>query len=574
LNVTQQFLVALLVLLIVAAVLRSVWQRLGVVTVGRTLAALALAILAVLTIRTAWAFAYLRPDDASEFLVYAHGSPDVRVVMDEVETLSRRVSRGLSLDIGYTSDGSYPIMWYLRNYPNAVRLPNPAGRLDLDKSVILAGDKEWAGIEPFLGLDYFCRHYDFMWWPMQDYYGLNWKRVVFALTDPAMRSAFWDIIFRRDYRRYEQATGKTIQPTQWPQRNGFRFCVRRKVIDELWGEAAAPNSPTEAATGSNSLPGPVRSPIVDLKIASLGSLGAWNGPHGLAIDADGFLYVADTYNHRVVKLSPQGDVVYAWQSTWWRGLSSWKPNGCLDGNDRPLALGEGEFCEPWGVAVGPDGRVFVADTWNHRVQVFGPDGTFLHSLGTFGTSGGDVASAPLQFYGPRDVAVDEQGNLYVSDTGNKRIQLFDTDLNYLRAFGGPGVLPGRLDEPVGVAIGPDRLLYVADTWNQRIQVFTSQGDFVRAWPVVGWTGQSAANKPYIRVDLDRHIYATDPEGARVLLFDATGTMLGVVDFRLIADDSLTSPFGILPDGHGRLWISDAAGQRLLRLLLEDLAPTE
>jgi DNA-binding beta-propeller fold protein YncE len=206
--------------------------------------------------------------------------------------------------------------------------------------------------------------------------------------------------------------------------------------------------------------------------------------------------------------------------------------------------------------------VYVADTWNHRVQVFNSEGEFLAKVGRFGQSGGAIAAAPGQFYGPRDVAVNEAGRLYVSDTGNKRVQVFDADLNYLYAFGGPGIVEGRLDEPVGLAWGPDSLLYVADTWNRRIQAFTPQGDFVRAWPVSGWAGQSVFNKPYLAIDSAGRVYASDPEGQRVLVFDALGAPLAVL--KGAESRAWPSPAGLALDAQDRLWLSDATGNGLAR----------
>ena len=581
LKTTQQFIAAALVLAVSLGFLYWVWKRIGVAGLGRSLGALALTVLVVLTMRTTWAFNYVDFDHATEFLVYAHSTPDVREVMEQVKDISRRTSGDLSLPIAYTGDGSYPFIWYLRNYPNAVQLAKPPSGPDLEKSVIIAGDEEWGGIHPYLGDNYICSQYNFLWWPMQDYDGLTWERVRYAITNPEMRAAVWDIMFRRDYGKYEKATGKTVNPSQWPLRDGFRFCVRRDVLAEVWSESAGPVEPGyEPGVAAPSLPdysGLEQSIVSDLEIKELGEFGNLSGPHGITLDAEGSLYVADTNNHRIVKFSPDGQgsgeisrtVADTWDSTWWYGLQTWKPGGCLDETDRPLALDNGQFCEPWSVAAGPDGRVYVADTWNHRVQVFGSDGQFLAKAGVFGQPGASITSSPGHFYGPRDVAVDQDGHVYVSDTGNKRIQAFNADLNHIASFGGPGIIEGRLDEPVGVAVSPDSLLYVADTWNQRVQALTLQGDFVRQWPIVGWESQSTVNKPYLATDSAGRVYVSDPEGSRIIVFDAEGRVLATL--RGAGGSFFQTPAGIALDAQDRLWISDAATNRLLRFPALDLS---
>ena len=99
--------------------------------------------------------------------------------------------------------------------------------------------------------------------------------------------------------------------------------------------------------------------------------------------------------------------------------------------------------------------------------------------------------------------------MYVADTGNKRIAVFDADGNFLTDFGSQGFEPGQFDEPVGVAVGDDGTVYVADTWNQRVQTFTPSQDGLSfsplaQWDVNGWFGQSLENKPFIAVDPQNH----------------------------------------------------------------------
>jgi DNA-binding beta-propeller fold protein YncE len=158
----------------------------------------------------------------------------------------------------------------------------------------------------------------------------------------------------------------------------------------------------------------------------------------------------------------------------------------------------------------------------------------------------------------------------VSDTGNKRIQVFNSNLDHILSFGGPGIIAGRLDEPVGLAIAFNDLLYVADTWNNRVQVFTLKGATIREWPITGWDSQSAVQKPYIATDSAGNAYLSDPQGLRIIVFDHEGAPLTALDLRETGGAFPPLPTGILIDAQNRLWVTDAANHRLLRLTSPNL----
>lgn len=208
---------------------------------------------------------------------------------------------------------------------------------------------------------------------------------------------------------------------------------------------------------------------------------------------------------------------------------------------------DGEFNEPWGIAVAPDGSVFVADTWNHRIQKFDAEGRFLIKWGT-----GQIGAEPSQFYGPRDVAITPAGEVLVADTGNKRIQVFDPLGAYRRSFGADGTGPGQFREPVGVTVDARGRIYVADTWNQRVQSFDASFQPLAQYPIRGWSSQSVANKPYIAVTADGDVYATVPERQTIVrLKDGTLSAL-----TLPASPRLGLPTGIEVDAQGRVLVSD------------------
>jgi DNA-binding beta-propeller fold protein YncE len=309
-------------------------------------------------------------------------------------------------------------------------------------------------------------------------------------------------------------------------------------------------------------PDPYAEAHVDLNsVRSWGSVGTepgqFNHPHGVALGPDGNIYVVDSDTHRVQVFDRTGTFLRAWGSRC--DLSTGL--GCIDPDGTgPLALGDGQFLEPWGITVTSDGRVYVADTWNHRIQAFTSDGTFLAKWGKFGQSAYD----PQLLYGPRDVAVDELGRVFVTDTGNKRVLIFDQEGNPQGQWGSEGLAPGSFSEPVGIDVDLDGFIYVADTWNQRIQVFDQDHNFVREWPVDAWYGQSVVNKPYLAVDGERRVYVTDPEGYRVAVFSSEGDLLATFGRYGFDQNSFSLPTGIEVDAEGTIYVTDTDGQRVMQ----------
>ncbi len=124
----------------------------------------------------------------------------------------------------------------------------------------------------------------------------------------------------------------------------------------------------------------------------------------------------------------------------------------------------GEFNRAEGLAFGPDDRLFIADSCNHRIQIFSREGKWLKSYGKAGRGAGE-------FSYPYDVRVDREGRQYVCEFGNSRIQVFDANQQLVEVLGGPGDTPGRFNNPWCLALDSQGNLYVTDSVNHRVQKF-------------------------------------------------------------------------------------------------------
>jgi uncharacterized protein (TIGR03437 family) len=184
-----------------------------------------------------------------------------------------------------------------------------------------------------------------------------------------------------------------------------------------------------------------------------------NAPRGLAFDSNGFLYVADAGNHAVRKIAPSGTIV----SVAGNGFSGFRG----DGGPATAAL----LQSPSGVAVDPNGDIFIADTANHRVRRINKGGviTTYAGSGTAGMAFEGSAAVFAQLNEPRGLAFDASGNLYIADSGNNRIRRVDLT-GLLSTIGGP-----ELTAPRGVAVAVDGSVYVADTSGHRIAQISDAG---------------------------------------------------------------------------------------------------
>jgi uncharacterized protein (TIGR03663 family) len=554
---TGQWLGALVVAAVLVFALARYGRRMGGLLAGRVAFAVLVVLLALLTFRFAWMLSFINYDYVSEFLFYAHGAPDVTLGMEQIEELSRRTAGDKQIKVAYDNESTWPLEWYFREYPNRTYYADSPSREQLDAPIVIVGSPNEDKVKPFLGDRYRRFNYRLVWWPIEDYKNQSPKKIwntyvrpdLSQAPDDAARQAawqtvqenreeLWDVFF---YRRHKTPLN------EWPYVHRYFMYVRKDVLNELWDYQTGPVAQVEVTE-------PYAERHQEIRAGrAFGNTGSGEGqfaaPRAIAAGPDGLLYVADSGNNRIQVLDAEGNFVRAWGSP---------------GSEAS------QFQEPWGIAVSDAGRVYVSDTWNHRIQVFDLEGDFLFGWGQFMDTRGEPDGESEVFWGPRDLALDAEGNVYVADTGNKRIQKFTADGEFLAQWGGGGVIPGRFEEPTGLTVDPEGNIYVADTWNRRVQKFSPALEPLAEWPIESWESESVVNKPYLAADERGHVYVGDPEGYRILVFNDQGDFL--MSFGQYGFDtaSFALPLDLAFDAGGNLYVVDSNNSRILKFEAESL----
>ncbi|MBE2182318.1 MAG: TIGR03663 family protein [Anaerolineae bacterium] len=512
--------------------------------------------LSVMTARTAWTAAFINYDYALEYLVYAHGAPGIKLMMSQIEDISRRTAGEMNLRFAWGGN-AWPVTWYFRDLTNATFFgENPTPDALRDAVAVYASQDIRSRVEPLLGDEYYRFEYMRMWWPSWNYYNLDANRMQgawdFSPSNPNagnIRRGLWDIWLNRDFTAYGNATGEDFSVNNWNPGERLYFYVRKDVASQIWnlgvGEGTTVTSTGQSGQNlciDNWQPLPAQFAFGEPSSQPV----PLNHPLDVDIAPDGSVFVADEFNNRIVQYDADGVLI-----------------GELNGSTSSLPLNR-----PNGVAFDADGDLWVADTWNYRIAEFDMETQeLLTSWGQPGLFGADAQAEPTDgFWGPRDIEVGPDGNVYVSDTGNKRIRVYTQAGEWLRDIGSAGSSLGQLDEPAGIAVGTDRL-YVADTWNQRISVFALDGTPLYTFDVRGWY-EDQGNRPYISLDETRNLlYIGDPDSGRILVYDTQGSCIG--SFGQPSDQpvdlsQLNIVGGITVSADNEIYVVDSGANRILR----------
>ena len=588
----------------------QVGGRLVLALAGLTLAGL----FGAYILRATWMAVYEHPDTPVELLVYTQTAPDVPRFVADIRELSVNITRnnrtsedaagGLSMPVFVDSgddsgDGSlaWPLQWYLRDFqhiawtkkdafqknpgPETFNVQMPDKTTALAPVVLLYKPHVTDDVRKALEQNY-VQPYGatgvFNWWfpegqkcsPADPGY----KRFSYnTWTSEAILTAATTATGGRGGcgRDISAEVYSPFAPLIWPfQRDNwdtlYKFLIYRTLPDpmvpgaremEIWLR-----KDLAGGAGNTSVPtGPA-----DLRLVAQSSVSvpAGGNPTGAVVDAQGNLYVSDTGTHQIHVFSAKGELIRSFG-----GL----------GNEL------GKLYEPRGLAVDAQGNLYVADTWNARVVKYDPTGKPITSWGSGDQDLGDKRKAtitdgskeknqatPLGFFGPRGIAIDSAGNVYIADTGNKRIVVTDEQGTYRYQWGYAGFDLGAFNEPTNVAVDAQGNVYVADTWNGRVQVFAPDGSGhvgpvpTVTWQVSGWK-PNTYDDPSITASRDGTVYVSVPSRHQMLAANLRGDVL--IRWGGTGTDlsSLNNPSGIAVTSDGGLWVVDRASARVLRFVL-------
>lgn len=270
----------------------------------------------------------------------------------------------------------------------------------------------------------------------------------------------------------------------------------------------------------------------------------YNRPSGLAVDDEGNIYLAEQRGNRLVKLDASGDPV-------------WTAGG------PPLNPCE-QLCGPEDVALDDSGRLF-ATSWQNDIMIYGTDGNYLDTLGE------GFGSGSYQFNYPAGVAVAPNGNIYVADANNHRVQVYDPLLGYLATLGETGVAGsdnGHFNLPNEVHVDSAGKVYVVDHLNHRVQVFGPAHGYLLTVGVSGVAGndyEHLSNPVAVTADEAGRIYVADNWGSRVLVFDSAGAFLSIIGNSYGPANGQMRDAAALAVQGGQLYIAEIHNHRVQKL---------
>ncbi|MFV8356330.1 T9SS type A sorting domain-containing protein [Flavobacterium sp. XS1P32] len=318
--------------------------------------------------------------------------------------------------------------------------------------------------------------------------------------------------------------------------------------------------------------------------AGSGAIGATDGtaasasfyrPSGVTVDATGNIYVADTYNQKIRKITPAGVV------------STFAGNGSAGATDGPAATAS--FYGPSGITIDATGNIYVADIGSRKIRKITPTGIVSTIAGSGLAGSNDGLAANASFYGCSGVTVDDTGNIYVADSFNNKIRKI-TPAGVVSTFAGDGstgatdgpAATASFSDPSGVTIDGTGIIYVADSGNTKIRKITPAGvvSTVAGSGVLGYTNGPAAtagfNQPSgVAIDAKGNIYVADHFNQSIRKITPAGIVSTVAGNNGVpgsTDGSLAIasfyfPKGVALDSSGNIYVADRQNNKIRKITL-------
>lgn len=475
-----------------------------------------------------------------ERMVSQQTSTDIKDCLKEITTLAERTGKGLNFPIGIQGNSVWPFAWYLRDYNEWFA---PGGINNTKEAVVVVDWEKRRDYSNILKPNYVEKRRRLrVWWAPDPVSTLEnpiaaWLRYYFFREpwNPMKRKVWWtnkpDATDSQDmafYVRKDLIGEKVASAPATVEQGSATF--PKPVIPEKY-EIIGQIQPALVFGERGSSAGRLDEPrgiwvdadgaiyVADTKnnrwqkfdrngkcVLTIGTQGnkpaQFKEPMGITVDKYGSVYVADTWNHRIQRFAHDGTFITQWQG------------------------GEGGFWAPKGMVFDQKGDLYVVDTGKHRVQKFTRDGKFICAWGDKGESNG-------QFSEPVGIAIDPNGIItpadrakgqkevrgevvYVADTANRRVQKFDTSGKFLGQFGVLG-WEEYFIEPF-IALDDKGRLWITDSRNNRVEIFDVSGTLLGLWSAKGFR-PGDFNSPIGICVRDGRVYLTDTYNHRVQVFD-------------------------------------------------------
>ncbi len=549
------------VLAAAAVIAYAVWPF-GRRALPTVLVAVTFGALSIFSLRTMVDASYVRGDVPKDMLIYTQSSPYLAGIAHDIDQLAAATGKGYQLPIAVDSSDSFawPWAWYLRDYKAVSYVDFTNGPPDGVFDVMLVNQSNLSKVNDKLASQSSSQFANPIKYPHRWWFDESYKNAIHTSNDanglPVACTASTGDCGPRNPETWKQIA-KGIVDRGWL--SDWFFFWRDHDPDTLNGAAGDLRCNSCGSVDAYAFfpanfdikkgvisTKPIEAPKPGVDKAGRPTFGSpgfrpgqFSAPTDVEADAEGNLYVIDSVTKKLQKFDANGNFIAA-----------------VDVRNDPGDTSEAS--QPWGLGIGPDGEIAVADTFGWRVKLFDKD---LKPTGVvFGTPP-EQGKAPGDFtlFGPRDVAFDAQGNLWVTDTGDSRIQVYTAQGKFVRSVGAKGPGQGQFDEPVGIAIDRAGTVFVADMYNSRVEMLNPDGSYKAEFQVEGWGGRDVNDKPYLRPLSDGRIVVSLPGKNTVAVYDRNGVLQSSVT---APEDPLNRPYGIVQAADAKVWVSEGGSGRL------------